>query len=408
MDKKLRILMVTNSVPLPASDFLKHKLFHLSKQFDVHLICWGSNAVRESFYKTYSQEYNGGNIHLFFNKLDAVTIFKLVLLHVARLLFNPFISIPLLGKLLKKYGRDKKTVFLKFTHYYPIACIKPRIVHFEYGTLAHRFSDIKEFVHCKATASFRGYDINYVGLEQQGYYSRVWTDFDGFHFLGNDLRKRAVARGYMDDKTEALIPPGIDTSLFTPKEKKQPEDKLVLLSVGRLVWKKGYEYALHAVAILKQRGIQVTYRIIGEGSHKQAIQFAILQMGLQDDVVLLGECTPAQVKEQLYMADIFLHPALSEGFSNAVLEAQAVGLPVVATDADGLPENVADGITGFIVPVYNAAAIAEKLEWCHNNRIALQQMGMAGIERVNTHFTVEQQMQQFSEFYNKVSETGAG
>jgi len=405
MNKKQRILLVANSVPLPATDFLKYKIFGLSQIFDLHLLCWDSDENRKAFYEQYSDKLHDAKIHLFYNKWNLSTFISLLFTNLFRIIFSPFISLPLVVKLISAYGWDLKKLFIKFSLYFPIAKLKPDVIHFEYGTLARSFSDIKKFVPCKTTVSFRGYDLNYVGLDNIDYYDSVWQNFDGFHFLGNDLKKRALKRGYKTGKTEILIPPAIDTSFFSAHQTKKQNDKLIIISVGRLAWKKGYEYGLQAVAILKKKNIPFEYRIVADGDYIQPILFAIEELGLQQDVQLIGGKSPAEIKKELANADVFLHPAISEGFSNAVLEAQAMGLPVITTDADGLAENVQDGVTGFVMPVYDVSAMAEKLEWCNTNRDKLTAMGKAGIERVRNNFRIEDQMRKFEEFYKAVHES---
>ena len=84
------------------------------------------------------------------------------------------------------------------------------------------------------------------------------------------------------------------------------------------------EYALEAVRLLKARGVPVTYRILGGGSYLEPLAFARHRMGLEDDVEFLGARPAAAVLAQMRWADVLLHPAVSEGFGNAVLEAQLV------------------------------------------------------------------------------------
>ena len=106
---------------------------------------------------------------------------------------------------------------------------------------------------------------------------------------------------------------------------------------------------------------------------------------------------------------MFLHAAVSEGFCNAVLEAQAMKLPVVCSDADGLPENVADGETGFVVPRRDPQALAQKLALLANNPALRQRMGEAGRRRVLKHFQIGEQIGRFSRFYEEtLAKAGEG
>jgi len=172
-----------------------------------------------------------------------------------------------------------------------------------------------------------------------------------------------------------------------------------VLSVGRLEWKKGYEFALSALKLLQDQGCNFEYRVIGEGEHRAAIEFASYQLGINGRVCFLGAVPHDQVIRHLQWADIFLHPSVSEGFCNAVIEAQAVGLPVVCTDADGLPENVADGITGFVVPRRDSIKLAEKLTLLISDPNLRLTLGEAGRKRVMEKFQLDEQKEAFHNFF---------
>jgi colanic acid/amylovoran biosynthesis glycosyltransferase len=101
-------------------------------------------------------------------------------------------------------------------------------------------------------------------------------------------------------------------------------------------------------------------------------------------------------------ADLFLHAAVSEGFCNAVMEAQAMQLPVVTSDADGLRENVADGVTGFVVPRRDPAALAANMQVLINDPFLRTQMGAAGRERVQSCFDIRDQAERFLDLYQRV------
>ena len=293
----------------------------------------------------------------------------------------------------------------------PLIRLNPDIIHFEFGSLAVGRTHLKDLLDAKLSASFRGFDLNYVGLDSPGFYAEVWESIDAGHFLGEDLWQRAQARGCPADMPHALISPALNLADFPNLENKDqviklgtPDHPLRILSVGRLHWKKGVEYGLRAVKVLVDQGIYVEYRIIGEGEHQSALYFARHQMELTGTVEFLGGLSHAEVIEQLQWADVFLHSAVSEGFCNAVLEAQAMKLPVVCSDADGLSENVADGQTGFVVPRRNPDAMAHKLALLAQDGRLRQKMGSAGRKRVETYFTIEKQITAFEAFYDNLLE----
>jgi colanic acid/amylovoran biosynthesis glycosyltransferase len=121
--------------------------------------------------------------------------------------------------------------------------------------------------------------------------------------------------------------------------------------------------------------------------------------GLRDSVQLLGAQPMPAVRAALAWADVLVHAAVTEGFCVSALEAQAMGVPVVCTDAGGLPENVVDGVTGFIVPRRDAAALADGLDMIVRMPFAREHLGRAGRRRVLQHFGFAQQIAAFGDLY---------
>jgi len=289
----------------------------------------------------------------------------------------------------------------------PLIRLGPDVVHFEFGALATERMDLRELLGCRITVSFRGYDLNFVGLDQPGYFDAVWAGAAGLHFLGEDLWRRARRRGCPPDRFHMLIPPAIDVEFHKRDEaelsrKSEGSRPLRILSVGRLEWKKGYENALLAIRRLLDRGVACEYRIVGDGDYFPAVAFMRRQLGLEGVVEVLGALPREDVRQEMQSADVLLHSAVSEGFCNAVIEAQSMELPVVCTDADGLRENVADGETGFVVPRRDPEALAAKLEVLARDPALRQRMGKAGRKRVLKNFRLSDQLDRLEDFYRQV------
>jgi colanic acid/amylovoran biosynthesis glycosyltransferase len=288
----------------------------------------------------------------------------------------------------------------------PLVQLAPSLVHFEFGTLALGRTHTLVANDMPYSLSFRGYDVNFHRLRDGAIYGDACRDAQGVHVLGEDLKRRAIARGCPLNARFAVIPPAIDVDFFCPGNEVRPVNggarRLRILSVGRLEWKKGYEHAIEAVRQLVARGCDVEYRIVGDGGHVLAINVAVDQAGLADRVTLLGKRDREAVREELRAADLFLHAAVSEGFCNAVLEAQAVGCPVVVTNADGLAENVAHGETGLVVPTYSAPALADAMEELLRDAPRRSRMGQQGRERVAGTFRIEQQIDRWEQFYGEL------
>ena len=289
--------------------------------------------------------------------------------------------------------------------------LDPDLVHFEFGARAARCLRPGSAFAWPAVVSFRGYDLNCGGLDVPDFYKGVWEHARAVHCLGEDLWRRALRRGCPPDMPHVLIPPAVDIAYFEPRPRPPeavgtPARPLRVLSVGRLHWKKGFEWALEAVRRLVQSGVSVEYRVVGEGAEREPVEACVRDLGLQTSVVMLGSRRRHEVREELQQADVFLHAAVSEGFCNAVMEAQAMEVPVVCSDADGLPENVVDGVTGFVVERRRPGPMADALAALAADAELRARMGSAGRRRVAEEFRPSDQIDAFLALYRAVHEGG--
>ena len=286
-----------------------------------------------------------------------------------------------------------------------LAELQPDLVHFGYGTLALGRMHMRDILGCKVVVSFRGYDINYHGLEDPHVYDDLWAHADMVNCVSQDVWARAQRRGCPPEKPHMVITDAADLSRFAAPERVfgevGTEDRpLRVLSIGRLHWKKGHEFGLQAVRALVDAGVEVRYRILGDGPHRESILFGIHDLGLEKHVELPGARRADDVREAMAWADVCLHPAISEGFCVSVIEAQSMGLPVVCTDADGLGENVADGVTGFVVGRRDAAALTERLAQLAADPALREQMGAAATRRAHERFGFDRQIGELETLYH--------
>jgi colanic acid/amylovoran biosynthesis glycosyltransferase len=389
---------VVQSFPARSETFIASKAAGLTAAgWDVHLVCQKYDAALFAELPVESQSLLRGRVHGAWPHRPKWLAGLLVPLALARcLLRRPVTTVKYLAR-----GGSLRELYLDAE----LICLAPRIVHFEFGTLAVGRIAVGRRLGSATVVSFRGFDLNFAGLEDRTYYDDVWSRTTAFHTLGSDLWQRALKRGCPADRAHALIPPAIDTVFFEPSRPKEAivagtgARPLRILSVGRLEWKKGYEYALTAIRSLRDRGIHCEYRVIGAGEFHTATAYARYEMALTSEVSLLGACARDRVRSELEWADVMLHPAVSEGFGNAVLEAQAMGVPVVCTDADGLRENVRDGVTGIVVSRRDPAGQANALERLAGDPALRIRMGAAGRARVLANFKLTDQIAAFGALY---------
>jgi colanic acid/amylovoran biosynthesis glycosyltransferase len=283
------------------------------------------------------------------------------------------------------------------------------ILHIEFDTQALGVIDVKTFLKCKILLSSRGTFQKTSVLDQYPNAPQfLYRYVDGYHFISEYLRDNAYKLGLRREIPYWLIKPAIDLSLFNVSNdyaQKSSPKTILLITVARLAWQKGHEFAIDAVAKARAAGISVEYIIVGDGEYKEAVKFAAHQWGLLDNGVVkfTGVVPREQVVAYLREADIMIHAALEEGFCNAVIEGQAAELPVIVSDAGGLPENIEDGVTGFVVPRRDPDAMAEKIILLAKAPELRQRMGKAGRERALKMFDINAQVQQFIALYQELA-----
>lgn len=223
------------------------------------------------------------------------------------------------------------------------------------------------------------------------------------HCVSQDILEKAQPLG-LDPVKARVVRPAVDPNYFYPLESASSRDgSFHVVTTGSLIWVKGLEYALTAIYLLKKVSVPVSFEIIGDGPERSRVLFTVGDLGLQDSVHLVGRLPPEQVRTHLQKADAFLLSSLSEGISNAVLEAMACGLPVVTTDCGGMREAVTDGVEGFVTPVRNSQAIAEKLAILAQDPILRSAMGRAARKRILLEFQIDEQLQCWEGIFNSLT-----
>lgn len=167
--------------------------------------------------------------------------------------------------------------------------------------------------------------------------------------------------------------------------------------VGRLGWKKGYEYALDAFAQLKDRIPGLRVDIVGEGDQRDKLEAKSSELGLADTVRFLGQQT--DVPRRMRGFDCYVLSSVIEGMPNALLEAMALGRPVVTTAAGGSAEVAIDGESGLVVPTHDADALASAIEQVLTNEILRERISRAAALRVKNHFSEQAMMSALDTLY---------
>ncbi|RME40031.1 MAG: glycosyltransferase family 1 protein [Planctomycetota bacterium] len=176
---------------------------------------------------------------------------------------------------------------------------------------------------------------------------------------------------------------GIDLSRFRPA-KRAPNDPPVVLCVARFEPVKNHEMLFEAVRILYERGMRFRLLLAGEGVEQTRWERWVRDRGFADRVRFLGyrDDVPALTAA----ADVCVLSSIKEGIPRAVMEAAACGRPMVATDVAGNRDALLDGKTGYLVPLGDAAAMAERIERLLRDEPLRRRMGEAGRRHAEQHF----------------------
>ncbi|MCG0275463.1 MAG: glycosyltransferase family 4 protein [Thermosediminibacteraceae bacterium] len=161
------------------------------------------------------------------------------------------------------------------------------------------------------------------------------------------------------------------------------------LNIARLIPDKGVDIFLKACALLLDKlssdGFEVVFRIAGSGPMEKELKAFARELGLRDKVFFLGFCP--DIYRIMSNSDVLVLSSRSEGLSLSLLEAMAMGKPVIATDVGGNPEIVKHGITGILVPPADPNALADAMEYLIKNPGAAQKMAMTARQMVMERFT---------------------
>ncbi len=189
--------------------------------------------------------------------------------------------------------------------------------------------------------------------------------------IANSAGLKALATAACPGQNISIIGNGVDIEEFYPHTTniKKSHQKLVLISTGRLIERKGYQYLIKAMHGLGN----VELRLIGEGNLKNNLEGLAASCNVK--VNFLGKVSHHCLPEYLRNADIFVLPSLNEGMSNAILEAMACGLPIITTDTGGSKELIKDN--GFIVKKADINELKQAIKLFIQNPELVVQMGKA-------------------------------
>jgi colanic acid/amylovoran biosynthesis glycosyltransferase len=302
--------------------------------------------------------------------------------------------------LLKNIFRAKK-IPKNLQKIQPLMDYNPDIIHLLTSNTFLNIQPLLKYKKIPIIISFRGYDVNVFPFKNENNLKLTKTIFekaDILHFISNGLQENAIKIGAARDKC-IIIHRSVNTTLELDINRND-SIPVKIVTVGRLVWEKGYEYALKTLAIIAEEKLDFKYIIAGDGPEMQNLKSLVKEYGLEKKVEFLGKISRKDVERLLLNSDIYFQTSETEALSNAIIEASYFKLPVVASNVGGIPDVVVDGKTGFLSEIGNIKMFSENLVKLINDKNLRYEMGEAGHQNVKSKFSRENELLKWKHHYN--------
>jgi colanic acid/amylovoran biosynthesis glycosyltransferase len=294
--------------------------------------------------------------------------------------------------------------------------VSPILLHAHFGVEGVYALPFAQRLKIPLLTTFHGFDAtrNMTGLLKAGKISylryiyglkRLIREGDCFIAISNYIRNRLIERGFPPNKTIVHYT-GIDISRFASDGRE--DDGRTILTVARLVEKKGTEYLIRAIAKIRSEVPDVQLEIVGDGPLRRFLEQLTTELGISQQVRFSGTLSHEEVAVHMKKASIFCLPSVTaedgdaEGLGNVFLEASASMKPVVGTFHGGIPEAIHNDYNGFLVPERDIDSLGKYLLILLKNRELRQKMGEEGQRLVKMNFDIKKQTQYLEEIYKNI------
>lgn len=281
-------------------------------------------------------------------------------------------------------------------------------LHFSFGNLVFGREYYGQVMGCKTSISFRGSDINVYSVWHKKSYTLALGLINKIQVNSSELLNKLEFHAMNFRNKAEIIHPGLqrlyaatNKEIGSFVEQRIQNKVLEIVSVGRLHWVKGYEIVLATLGLYKNQGNDFKYTIVGAGAESEKLNYLIDFYGLNENVNLVSQKSPEEIKGILQTSNLFIQTSWAEGFSNSTLEAQALGLPVVVTPVSGMSTIVQHKTTGYITKDFSPEEVLKGLYWFKKLTIEeIKQLSTAASTLVQEQFSFDRLRQNWLNFFN--------
>ena len=427
--KSLKIIIFDGS--FKTTTFINRLVLGLSKNHKVTILGF-SNSVSKKL----------PNVH-YIDLGSSQKVFNLILqskLIAARLLFKTGSLKPIFKTLKNIFILNKKQ--LQQDNFNSVLrLINPDIIHVQWPSLIPWCEEDLTSGKYNFVLSQRGYQSNvrpFVNRENFNYLQKWYSKFAGFHSVSKAISGEGDKLHLPQSPTstssahrlkggikkiDKVVYSGFDFSKLIFNKEYHKQETLQILSVGRPHWIKGYSDALHACKVLLNKGIDFNYTIIGTSERNEELLYLIDDLGLKEHVLLLPKMPQEEVYSKMKEALVLLFSSIMEGMPNVVVEAMALGLPVISTNCGGVGELIIDENyqrllsgaevkvnskpykTGWLAPTRNPEALAKAIiDFTKTPNTKIKEIRLAARQKVEEQHSEEMMVLGMEALYFSVTQ----
>jgi len=317
-------------------------------------------------------------------------------IRVAQLFFKNILKRPII--ILRSLNVLKfKRNALNFKYFlYAMHFAESDVIICHFGTNGADYVFLKDIFKekIKYITVFHAYELTKTKFVQGYSYKELFKKGDIFLPETFRWKKKLISLGCSEEKI-IVHRNGIDMDDFKYRENGINNGNINLLTVSRLVEKKGLEYSIRGVAALIDKYPEIQYSIVGEGPLRSDIEELIQSLGMAKHIKLLGMKSTEEIRDLMTQYHIFILTSVTakdgdqEGLPVSLMEAMMIGMPIISTIHSGIPELITDGVNGFLVPERDVSAIIKKLDYLIANENEWPQIVQKGRKVTETFFEIE-------------------
>ena len=283
--------------------------------------------------------------------------------------------------------------------------INPDIIHLQWPSVIPWFEEVLMEQKIPVVLSQRGFHSNvrpFVDEANFEYLNKWYPKIAGFHSVSKTIAANGNRIWNAPKKIDHIIYTGLNLDEIPFSKNYNRSNPLKILSIGRAHWIKGYDYALQSCKILLEKGVPFQYSIIG-GAGDEELQFLVDNLGLKNYVYLEIRKPQSEVFSLMQETSLLLMPSLEEGIPNVVVEAMAIGLPVISTNCGGIVDLISTEKEGWIVPTREPQTMAEAIEAFVNMPLQkIEEVRLAARKKVEQQHSLQQMIEEMDALYYEV------